>query len=89
MEEVQIPYIPADHSVLHHQHGSVCKEFPDGIRPDHGYDKGRSGAEHRVYFIPDIQQRSFRRKLRISERERGCILHCNRGDLCSADDYIK
>ena len=57
--------------------------------PDHGDDKGRSGAEHGVYLLPDLQQRSFRRKLWISERQRGCILHRDRSDLCCTDDDIK
>ena len=29
------------------------------------------------------------RKLRLPERQRGCILHRDRGDLRSADDDIK
>ena len=53
-KKVQIPDIPADHSVLHDQHGPLCEELPDGIRPDHGDDTGRTGPEHGVHLLPDL-----------------------------------
>ena len=89
MEEVQTPDISADHPVLYDQHGSLRKEFPDGIRPDHGYDKGGTGTEYGIDLLPDLQQWSFRRKFWLSERQCGCIFHRDRGNLGSADVHIK
>ena len=30
------------------------KNFPHGIRPDHVFDQGRSGTEHRIDLLPDL-----------------------------------
>ena len=47
--------VSADHTVLYHQYGAVREELPDGIRPDHGDDQGRTGAEYGIHFLPDLQ----------------------------------
>ena len=54
MEAVQVSDVPADHSVLFHQHGALREELPDGIRPDHGFDKGRPGTEYGIHLLPDL-----------------------------------
>lgn len=41
MEAVPAFDFPVDYTVLFDQHGSLRKELPDGIRPDHGFDKRR------------------------------------------------
>ena len=76
------------HLTFQHQHGAVREKLPDGVRPDHGTDKGRSGTEHGIDLLSDLQQRHVGRTVRLPERERGAVL-CDHSHFLrhTADNY--
>ena len=46
--------ISTGYAVCNNQSGIEHKEFSHGIRPDHVFDQGRSGTEHRIDLLPDL-----------------------------------
>ena len=82
MEQVQKPYVPADHPVFYHKYGSLHEKLPHGIRPDHVFDKRWSGTEYRVYFLSYLPKRNGWRTVWVPERECGAFLRSHRCDLC-------
>ena len=54
METVLESNISTGYAVCNNQSGIEHKEFSHGIRPDHVFDQGRSGIEHRIDLLPDL-----------------------------------
>lgn len=77
---------PPGHALCHHQPGAEHQELPDGLRPDYVPDQRRPRPEHRVHLLPHLPQRHGRRTVRLPERKRGALLHCDCGHLRVPDD---
>ena len=86
METVLESNISTGYAVCNNQSGIEHKEFSHGIRPDHVFDQGRSGTEHRIGLLPDLEKWYGWRTVWIPECKCSYILYCDRGDFTFPDD---